>query len=212
MKKILVVFPVLALLIVSLLTSPLLAAEKKKDPLANWKTKFDFSKAEYTYILSNISHPVIQGVANGYNFRDALWEKSNGRIYVDYRPLAQLGGEKDVIAKLRIGAVQGMLSSSVASANIADKLGIVNLPYVVDTYDKLDQFRSDPELWGPYSNSAQSAGLMVADIVNYGQYGWATTTPVRTIEEAKTVNFRIAEAPVNIDVYNAWETKFNHRK
>ena len=208
MKKILVVFPVLALLIVSLLTSPLLAAEKKKDPLANWKTKFDFSKAEYTYILSNISHPVIQGVANGYNFRDALWEKSNGRIYVDYRPLAQLGGEKDVIAKLRIGAVQGMLSSSVASANIADKLGIVNLPYVVDTYDKLDQFRSDPELWGPYSNSAQSAGLMVADIVNYGQYGWATTTPVRTIEEAKTVNFRIAEAPVNIDVYNAWETKF----
>ena len=208
MKKILVVFPVLALLIVSLLTSPLLAAEKKKDPLANWKTKFDFSKAEYTYILSNISHPVIQGVANGYNFRDALWEKSNGRIYVDYRPLAQLGGEKDVIAKLRIGAVQGMLSSSVASANIADKLGIVNLPYVVDTYDKLDQFRSDPELWGPYSNSAQSAGLMVADIVNYGQYGWATTTPVRTIEEAKTVNFRIAEAPVNIDVYNAWDTKF----
>lgn len=101
-----------------------------------------------------------------------------------------------------------MLSSSVASANIADKLGIVNLPYVVDTYDKLDQFRGDPELWGPYSNAAQSAGLMVADIVNYGQYGWATTTPVRTIEEAKSVNFRIAEAPVNIDVYNAWDTKF----
>ena len=40
----------LALLIVSLLTSPLLAAEKKKDPLANWKTKFDFSKAEYMTI------------------------------------------------------------------------------------------------------------------------------------------------------------------
>ncbi len=208
MKKIFVVFPLLALLIVSMLASPVLAAEAKKDPLANWATKFDFSKAEYTYILSNISHPVIQGVANGYNFRDSLWEKSNGRIYVDYRPLAQLGGEKDVISKLKLGAVQGMLSSSVASANIADKLGIVNLPYVVDTYDKLDQFRGDPALWGPYSNSAQSAGLMVADIVNYGQYGWATTTPVRNLDDAKTVNFRIAEAPVNIDVYNAWGAKF----
>ena len=208
MKRRFVALPLLALLAFSLLSSPLFAAEAKKDPLANWKTKFDYSKAEHTYILSNISHPVIKGVANGYNFRDALWEKSKGRIYVDYRPLAQLGGEKDVIAKLRIGAVQGMLSSSVASANIADKLGIVNLPYVVDTYDKLDQFRGDPELWGPYSNAAQSAGLMVADIVNYGQYGWATTTPVRSIEEAKNVNFRIAEAPVNIDVYNAWDTKF----
>ena len=208
MKRFFVVFPLLALLIVSLMAGPLFAAEEKKDPLANWKTKFDYSKAEYTYILSNISHPVIQGVANGYNIRDALWEKSNGRIYVDYRPLAQLGGEKDVIAKLKIGAVQGMLASSVASANIADKLGIVNLPYVVDTYDKLDQFRADPELWGPYSNSAQSAGLMVADIVNYGQYGWATTTPVRNLADAKTVNFRIAEAPVNIDLYNAWGMKF----
>jgi len=208
MKRTFVLFPLLVMLIVGMMASPLLAAEKKKDPLANWKTTFDYSKAEYTYILSNISHPVIQGVANGYNFRDALWKKSNGRIYVDYRPLAQLGGEKDVISKLKLGAVQGMLSSSVASANIADKLGIVNLPYVVDTYDKLDQFRGNPELWGPYSNSAQSAGLMVADIVNYGQYGWATTTPVRNLADAKKVNFRIAEAPVNIDVYNAWGTKF----
>ncbi len=161
MKRAFVLFPLLVLLTASLLTSPLLAAEKKKDPLANWKTKFDYSKAEYTYILSNISHPVIEGVAVGYNLRDALWKKSDGRIYVDYRPLAQLGGEKDVISKLKIGAVQGMLASSVASANIADKLGIVNLPYVVDTFDKLDKFRSDPELWGPFSNSAQAAGLMV---------------------------------------------------
>jgi TRAP-type C4-dicarboxylate transport system substrate-binding protein len=207
MKRAFVLFPLLVMLAVCFLFSPALAAGKK-DPLANWKTKFDYSGAEYTYILSNISHPVIEGVAVGYNIRDSLWKKSNGRIYVDYRPLAQLGGEKDVIAKLKLGAVQGMLASSVASANISDKLGIVNLPYVVDTYDKLDQFRSNPELWGPYSNSAQSAGLMVADIVGYGQYGWATTTPVRTLADAKSVNFRIAQAPVNTDLYKAWGTKF----
>jgi TRAP-type C4-dicarboxylate transport system substrate-binding protein len=208
MKRTLVLSHLLALLIVGLFASTLFAAEEKKDPLANWATKFDYSKAEYTYILSNISHPVIAGVANGYNIRDSLWEKSQGRIYVDYRPLAQLGGEKDVISKLKIGAVQGMLASSVASANIAEKLGIVNLPYVVDTYDKLDQFRADSALWEPYSTSALSAGLMVADIVNYGQYGWATTTPVRNLADAKTVNFRIAEAPVNIDVYKSWDLKF----
>ncbi len=208
MKRTLVLSHLLALLIVGLLAGSLFAADAKKDPLANWATKFDYSKAEYTYILSNISHPVIEGVANGYNIRDALWKKSNGRIYVDYRPLAQLGGEKDVISKLKIGAVQGMLASSVASANIAEKLGVVNLPYVVDTYDKLDRFRNDPEIWGPYSNCALRAGLMVADIVNYGQYGWATTTPVRTLDDAKAVNFRIAEAPVNVDVYRAWDTKF----
>jgi len=183
-------------------------AEEKKDPLAAWLPKFDPSKAEYTYILSNISHPVIEGVAVGYKIRDAVWEKSGGRLYVDFRPLAQLGGEKDVINKLKLGAVHGMLSSSVAAQNVADTLGIVNLPYVVDTFDKLDKFRNTPEIWEPFTQSTLKSGIMTVDVTGYGPYGWATTSPVRTIEDAHTINFRIAEAPVNADFYKAWGMKF----
>lgn len=204
MKKLLVVVLLLALS----LPGAVLAAEKKKDPLAKWRTAFDPSGAKYTYILSNISHPVIEGVAVGYNIRDRVWKETNGQIYVDYRPLAQLGGEKDVISKLKLGAVQGMLSSSVAAANVADRLGIVNLPYVVDTFDKLDTFRNDPELWTPFAEGALSNGILVADVTGYGPYGWASTTPVKNIADAKGVNFRIAQAPVNTDVYKAWGLKF----
>jgi TRAP-type C4-dicarboxylate transport system substrate-binding protein len=206
MKRLLCIGLTLLLATTCLLSSAM--AEEKKDPLAAWKPKFDPSGAEYTYILSNVSHPVIEGVGVGYRIRDAVWEKSGGRLYVDYRPLAQLGGEKDVISKLKLGAVQGMLSSSVAAANVSDRLGIVNLPYVIDTFDKLDQFRNNPELWVPFSNSALDSGLMVPDITGYGPYGWATTTPVRNLADAKTVNFRIAQAPVNADIYKAWGLKF----
>lgn len=184
------------------------AAEEKKDPLAAWKPKFDPSGAEYTYILSNISHPVIEGVGAGYRIRDRVWEASEGRLYVDFRPLAQLGGEKDVINKLKLGAVHGMLSSSVAAQNVADTLGIVNMPYVVDTFDKLDTFRNTPELWQPFADSALKNGIMTVDVTGYGPYGWATTTPVNTIEDAKSINFRIAEAPLNADFYKAWGMKF----
>ncbi len=203
MKKVLL----LALLLMIGLSGVVIAAEKE-DPLAAWKPKFDPSGAEFTYILSNISHPVIEGVAAGYRIRDKVWEKSGGRIYVDYRPLAQLGGEKDVISKLKLGAVQGMLSSSVAAANVADRLGVVNLPYVVDTFDKLDTFRNDPELWQPFAEAAQQGGIVVADVTGYGPYGWATTVPVTSIADAQGVNFRIAEAPVNTDSYKAWGLKF----
>ena len=185
-------------------TTPALSA----DPLENWKPKFDPSKAEYTYLLSNIAHPGIAGIGVGYQIRDRVWERSGGRLYVDFRPLAQLGGEKDVISKLKLGAVQGMMSSSVAAANVADKLGIVNLPYVVDTFDKLDKFCNTPELWDEFRRAADSQGLMVLDITGYGPYGWATTVPVRSLAEAKAVNFRIAEAPVNTDLYRAWGLKF----
>jgi TRAP-type C4-dicarboxylate transport system substrate-binding protein len=176
--------------------------------LEDWKPSFDPSGAEYTYILSNVDHPSIAGIGVGYKIRDRVWEETDGRLYVDFRPLAQLGGEKDVVRKLKMGAVQGMLCSSVAAANVAPKLGIVNLPFVLDTTEKLETFRNTPELFEPFSNATLHQGIKVVDFTGYGSYGWATTTPVRTLKDAQNVNFRIAQAPVNTDIYKAWELKF----
>ncbi len=183
-------------------------AAEKNDPLAAWQPAFDPSSAEFTYLLSCVGHPAIEGVAAGFKIRDTVWEKSKGRLYVDFRPLSQLGGEKDVISKLKLGAVHGMMSSSVAAANIAPRLGIVNLPYVVDTFKKLDQFRNSEALWQPFSTAAATQGILTADFTGYGSYGWATKKPVNTLSDAADVNFRIAEAPVNIDTYKAWGLKF----
>ena len=185
-----------------------ISVEAKDDPLADWQPKFDFSKAEYKYLLSCVGHPAIEGVAVGFRIRDKVWEKSNGRLYVDFRPLSLLGGEKDVIRKLQMGAIQGMMSSSVAAANVSNTLGIVNLPYVIDTFEKLEKFRNDPDLWPQFRDAAINQKLFVADITGYGSYGWATKTPVNKLADAKTVNFRIAQAPVNVDFYKAWGLKF----
>ncbi|BCR04607.1 C4-dicarboxylate ABC transporter [Desulfuromonas versatilis] len=192
----------------ALLLGSLAGPAAANDPLSAWKPSFDPSGAQYTYMLSNIAHPGIAGIGVGYKIRDRVWEKSGGRLYVDFRPLAQLGGEKDVISKVKLGAVQGMLCSSVAAANVADKLGLVNLPFVVDTFDKLDAFRSTPELWNEYREAALRQGMLVLDITGYGTYGWATTAPVASLAEARGINFRIAEAPVNTDIYKAWNLKF----
>lgn len=183
-------------------------ARAKTDPLAQWRPAFDPSGATYTYLLSCVGHPAIEGVAVGFRIRDRVWELSGGRLYVDFRPLSQLGGEKDVINKLKFGAVQGMLSSSVAAANIAPRLGIVNLPFVVDSFEKLDAFRATPELWEPFRDAALQQNLQVVDFTGYGSYGWATNVPVSSLQEAAKINFRIAEAPVNIDAYKAWGLPF----
>jgi TRAP-type C4-dicarboxylate transport system substrate-binding protein len=192
----------------SVLFSTTVCAADNSDPLADWQPKFDPSGAEYKYLLSCVGHPAIEGVSVGFRIRDKVWEKSGGRLYVDFRPLSSLGGEKDVLRKLQMGAIQGMMSSSVAAANISDTFGIVNLPYVVDTFEKLDLFRDTPEIWTPFRDAALKSNIVVADITGYGSYGWATNSPVRTLEDAKSINFRIAEAPVNVDFYKAWGLKF----
>jgi len=184
------------------------AVAGKKNPLAKWKPDFDKSTAKYTCIISNVSHPAIEGVGVGYRIRDKVWKETNGQLYIDFRPLSQLGGEKDVLRKLQMGAIQGMMCSSVAAANLAPMLGVVNLPYVVDSFDKLDKFRATPELFKPFSECALRKGIRVVDITGYGTYGWATTIPVKNLADAKKVNFRIAQAPVNADIYKAWGLKF----
>ncbi len=179
-----------------------------KNPLENWKPAFDPKGAEYTYLLSCVGHPAIKGVEVGFSIRDQVWKKSDGKLYVDFRPLSQLGGEKDVINKLKLGAIDGMMSSSVAAANISDTLGVVNLPYIVDTFEKLEKFRATPKIWEPFQNAALKSNIMVIDITGYGSYGWATNKPVISLPDANGVNFRIAQAPVNIDFYKAWGLKF----
>jgi len=195
-------------LLMLLLAGPVFAEEKKGDPLEAWKPKFDPSGAQYTYLLSNVDTPMIEGIGVGFKIRDKVWERSKGRLYVDFRPLAQLGGEKDVLSKLKLGAVQGMLCSSVAAVNVADRLGLVNLPFVVDSFEKLEKFRANQELFREYGATALEQGVFVADFTGYGGYGWATKTPVKSLVDAKAVNYRIAQAPLNADVYKAWGLKF----
>ncbi len=169
-----------------------------------WKPAFDPSGAKYKVIVSNVSHPVLKGVYTGFALRDELWKRSNGQIYIDYKPFSMLGGEVEVLNQLQMGAIQGMGCSSVASTNLGPRFGLINLPFLIDSFEKLDKFIAGGQLFDHYMNAMDHQGIMGIDITGYGNYGWATTVPVKTIEDAKKVKFRIAEAAVNQMSYKAW--------
>ncbi|VFQ47160.1 TRAP transporter substrate-binding protein [Desulfoluna butyratoxydans] len=180
------------------------AATKTASPLEQWRPGFDPSTATYRCIVSNVSHPVMKGVYAGFAIRDVLWERTGGKIYFDYRPLSVLGGEVEVLGQLQMGAIQGMAVSSVAATNLGPRFGLVNLPYLVNTFDKLDRFIKSGPLFDHFMRAMAHQGITGLDITGYGSYGWATTTPVTQLAEAGKVKFRIAEAGVNKSLYDAW--------
>ena len=188
----------------TLAVAPAAFAKKKKNPLAAWKPKFDPSGAKYVMKVSNVSHPVLVGVGVGYKIRDSLWKRSKGRLYFDYYPLCLLGGEVEVLNQLAAGAVQGMACSSVAVTNLAPRMGIVNLPFLVGTFDKLDKFIANKKLWQHFLDGMLHQGVYGVDAVGYGTYGWATTSPVKSLADAKKIKFRVAEAAVNRLTYKTW--------
>ncbi|MBI5442683.1 MAG: TRAP transporter substrate-binding protein [Deltaproteobacteria bacterium] len=173
-------------------------------PMEAWKPKFDPKTAKYVMKVSAVSTPAIEAFAVGYKIRDALWEKTNGQLYYDYYPLSQLGGEVEVLNQLTIGAVQGMLCSSVVAPKIGPRMGIINLPFLVNSFDKLDKFVKDKPLFDHMLAGALDKGVMGVDVTTYGNYGWASDKPIRKIADAKPLKFRIAEADVNQSIYKAW--------
>jgi TRAP-type C4-dicarboxylate transport system substrate-binding protein len=189
------------LVTIGMLAGPVLAAGPSLDA---WKPAFDPSGAKYKFIVSNVSHPVLKGVYTGFAIRDELWKRTNGQMYLDYKPFSMLGGEVEVLNQLQMGAIQGMGVSSVASTNLGPRFGVVNLPFLIDSFEKLDMFVKSGKLFDHFLMAMDHQGIMALDITGYGNYGWATTTPVRNIEEAKKVKFRIAEAVVNQMTYKNW--------
>ncbi|MFH1153182.1 MAG: TRAP transporter substrate-binding protein [Pseudomonadota bacterium] len=169
-----------------------------------WKPAFDPSTAKYKCIVSNVSHPVIKGVYAGFAIRDEMWKRTNGQIYIDFKPFSMLGGEVEVLNQLQMGAIQGMGVSSVAAVNLGPRFGLVNLPFLINSFDKLDKFVANKQLFDHYMMATDHIGIMGLDITGYGNYGWATTEPVKTIADAKKMKFRIAEAAVNKMIYGEW--------
>ncbi|MFO7749391.1 MAG: TRAP transporter substrate-binding protein [Desulfobacteraceae bacterium] len=176
----------------------------KKPSLDNWKPSFDPSGAKYRCVVSNVSHPVIKGVYAGFAMRDELWKRTNGQIYIDFKPFSMLGGEVEVLNQLQMGAIQGMGVSSVAATNLGPRFGLINLPFLVNSFDKLDKFVNSGKLFRHYMRAMDHVGIMGLDITGYGNYGWASTTPIKSISDAKKVKFRTAEAAVNQMLYNEW--------
>ncbi len=200
--KLKTLFTVLAATAAVLLIS--LPASAKRASLDKWKPDFNPRGAKYRAIVSCVGHPVIKGVYAGFAIRDELWKRTNGQIYLDFKPFGMLGGEVEVLNQLQMGAIQGMAVSSVASTNLGPRFGLINLPFLINSFDKLDKFAESGKLFDHFMRAMDHQGITGLDFTGYGSYGWATKTPVTTIDEAGKVKFRIAEAAVNQMLYKEW--------
>ncbi|MFH0724903.1 MAG: TRAP transporter substrate-binding protein [Pseudomonadota bacterium] len=169
-----------------------------------WKPAFDPSGAKYKCVVSNVSSPALKGTFAGFAIRDELWKRTNGQIFLDFKPFSILGGEVEVLNQLQMGAIQGMAVSSVAATNLGPRMGVVNLPFLIDSFEKLDKFVSSGKHYEHFLMAMDHQGITGLDITGYGNYGWATMSPVKTLEDAGKIKFRIAEAAVNKLTYEKW--------
>ena len=195
---------VIAVLVAGLLISPALAKKSKKELIEEWRPKFDYSKAKYKLKVSNITTPTDISSGIGFEIRDELWKRTNGQIYFEYLPFGILGGEVEVFSQLRSGAIQGMASNSQTAVNLGPRMELCSLPFLLDSYEKIEKFIANKKLFQTFMDSMKHQGIIGVDVTIYGMYGWATSEPVTNLNDLGSLKIRIAESRVGALIYKNW--------
>lgn len=128
---------------------------------------------------------------------DAVRERTHGEVEITVYHSFQLGTADDLLVQIMQGGNTGYLADPGRLGNYVKDIGVLNAPYVIDSYDEILQFEKT-DLCAEWEKELIESNDMHVLSWNYGQ-GFRScfvnkkcTTP----KEFRGVNFRSPESPV----------------
>ncbi len=116
---------------------------------------------------------------------------------------SQLGGDKELLQKLKLGTVDMALPSTVMSSE-ADLFGVFEMPYLVK--DREHMKRIEKELfWSRLEPEAEKKGLKVIAVWENG-YRHITNNkrPINTPDDLKGIKLRVPEGKWRVKMFQAY--------
>ena len=131
-------------------------------------------------------------------------EESGGRLAVQIYPNSQLGGDTQMLAQVRSGALEVMLLGDNILGQVVPAASIAGLPFAFDSYQQLWATMDGP--LGDYIHAKiKATGLQVFD------KGWdlglrnviTGSRQVNTAADMKGLKLRVPEAPIQVSFFKA---------
>jgi tripartite ATP-independent transporter DctP family solute receptor len=116
---------------------------------------------------------------------------------------SQLGGDKELVQKLKLGTVDIALPSTVMTSE-ADIFGVFEMPYLVK--DRKHMARIEKEVfWPTIAPEAEKKGLKVIAVWENG-YRHITNSkrPINTPEDLKGIKLRVPEGKWRVKMFQAY--------
>lgn len=116
---------------------------------------------------------------------------------------SQLGGDKELVQKLKLGTVDMALPSTVMTSE-ADLFGVFEMPYLVK--DRKHMGRIEKEVfWPTIAPTVEKKGLMVVAVWENG-YRHITNSkrPINTPEDLKGIKLRVPEGKWRVKMFQAY--------
>ncbi|MEX2163726.1 MAG: TRAP transporter substrate-binding protein, partial [Sulfuricaulis sp.] len=116
---------------------------------------------------------------------------------------SQLGGDKELLQKLKLGTVDIALPSTVMSSE-ADIFGVFEMPYLVKDRDHMKKIEKDV-FWSRIAPAVEKKGLKVIAVWENG-YRHITNNkrPINTPEDLKGIKLRVPEGVWRVKMFQAY--------
>mgnify|MGYP000895619633 CR=1 FL=1 len=137
-------------------------------------------------------------------FKEEVEKNSEGRIQINIRPAAQLGGDVEIIEQTQMGLVHIAIPPTGNLANFNEKMYLMDLPFLVTDNESMKRVL-DGEVGRELLDSLEPNNLK--GIAMWGAGFRHMTNNVRPIEspdDLKGIKMRTLQAPTILSTYRAY--------
>lgn len=144
-------------------------------------------------------HPITLGL---YKFEELAEEYSDGQIQVEVYPNGQLGSNREYFEQCQQGNIQMAEGGAVVLANFTDKFKFMQLPYLFDSREAVQNFLNGETGKEITLEIAEETGLYPLVFFENGfQQLTNSVREVKTPEDLKGLKIRTQENDILLEVY-----------
>ncbi len=160
--------------------------------------------AEFEFTFA---HVLVEGTPNARaaeKFKEEVEKNSDGRIKINIRPAAQLGGDVEIIEQTQMGLVHIAIPPTGNLANFQPKMYLFDLPFLMDGEESMKRLL-DGEIGREVLDTLSENNLYG---VNYWGAGFRQMTnnvrPIHGPDDLKNIKMRVLQAPTLMAAYRAF--------
>jgi TRAP-type transport system periplasmic protein len=153
--------------------------------------------------FGHVGEPGSLFAASAEEFARRANAKLGGKAKVVVYGSSQLGGDKELLQKVKLGTVDFALPSTVMSSE-ADLFGVFEMPYLVKDREHMKRIEQEV-FWKNLAPAAEAKGLKVLAVWENG-YRHITNSrrPINTPADLKGIKLRVPEGKWRVKMFQAY--------
>lgn len=160
--------------------------------------------AEYNFTFAHVLTEETPNARAAVKFKEEVEKNSDGRIQINIRPAAQLGGDVEIIEQTQMGLVHIAIPPTGNLANFEPKMFLFDLPYLMSGNESMKNLL-DGEVGRELLDTLDKNNLYG---VNYWGAGFRHMTnnvrPINGPDDLKNIKMRTLQAPTILATYRAY--------